>query len=66
MAPNGLDLGDEGAEELPEVHALLQTLATTPIDSLSFHKAIQGYLSRCCAARRGGWRHWNAGSTATR
>ncbi|MFN8467200.1 MAG: BREX system ATP-binding domain-containing protein [Caldilineaceae bacterium] len=45
VAPNGLDLGDEGAEDLPEVRALLQTLASTPVDSLSFHKAVQGYLS---------------------
>ncbi len=44
VTPFGLDLVDEGAMELPEVRALLQTLATTPIDSLSFHKAIQGYL----------------------
>jgi hypothetical protein len=43
--PSGLDLADEGAAELPEVRALLQTLATTPIDSLSFHKAIQGFLN---------------------
>jgi len=41
---SGLDLGDEGVEELPEVRALLQTVAMTPIDSLSYHKAIQGYL----------------------
>ena len=45
VAPNGLDLSDEGAEELPEVRALLQTVASTPVDSLSFHKAVQGYLS---------------------
>lgn len=43
-APSGFDLGDEGVEELPEVRALLQTVAMTPIDSLSYHKAIQGYL----------------------
>ncbi|MBC8076168.1 MAG: DUF2791 family P-loop domain-containing protein [Chloroflexales bacterium] len=42
--PHGLDLEDAGAAELPEVRALLQTVATTPIDSLSFQKAVQGYL----------------------
>lgn len=45
VSPHGLDLDDPGAAELPEVRALLQTLATTPIDSLSFHKAIQGFLN---------------------
>ena len=45
VAPNGLDLDDEGAEDLPEVRALLQTVASTPIDSLSYDKAIQGYLT---------------------
>lgn len=43
--PRGLDLEDAGAAELPEVRALLQTLETTPVDSLSFHKAIQGYFA---------------------
>lgn len=42
---HGLDLHDPGAAELPDVRALMQTLATTPIDSLSFHKAVQGYLT---------------------
>jgi hypothetical protein len=42
--PHGLDVADPGATELPEVQALLQTLETTPVDSLSFHKAVQGYL----------------------
>ncbi len=45
VAPHGLDLEDPGASELPEVRALLQTLETTPIDSLSFHKAVQGYVA---------------------
>jgi hypothetical protein len=27
------------------VRALLQTLESTPVDSLSFHKAIQGYVA---------------------
>lgn len=39
------DVEDPGAAELPEVRALLQTLATTSIDSLSFHKAVQGYFN---------------------
>ncbi|HWQ12156.1 MAG TPA: BREX system ATP-binding domain-containing protein [Roseiflexaceae bacterium] len=45
VVPHGLDLEDPGAYELPEVRALLQTLATTAIDSLSFQKAILGYLN---------------------
>src|SRR5438552_15372971 len=44
VSPHGLDLQDEGAEEVPEVRAFLSTLASTHIDSLSFHKAIQGYF----------------------
>ncbi len=44
VAPHGLDLDDPSAAELPEVRALSQTLATTPIDSLSFHKAVQGFI----------------------
>jgi hypothetical protein len=44
VSPHGLDVEDPGAAELPEVRALLQTLETTAIDSLSFHKAIQGYV----------------------
>src|SRR5690349_17511118 len=50
VGPHGLDVEDPGAAELPDVRALLQTLATTPIDSLAFHKAIQGYFN---AALRG-------------
>ena len=63
VAPYGLDLEDAGAAELPEVHALLQTVATTPIDSLSFQKAVQGFfnaLLRGQALRRealGRWLH---------
>ena len=45
IAPQGLDLEDPGAAEAPDVRALLQTLATTPVDSLSFHKAVQGYFT---------------------
>ncbi len=44
VAPHGLDLADEGVEEIPEVRAFLQTLATSPVDSLSFHKAVQGFF----------------------
>ena len=50
LAPHGVDLEDPGAVELPEVQAFLQTLAATPIDSLSFQKAVQGY---CMALMRG-------------
>lgn len=44
VAPHGLDLADEGVEEIPEVRAFLQTVATSPVDSLSFHKAVQGFF----------------------
>jgi hypothetical protein len=43
--PHGLDLEDSGVDEIPEVRAFLHTLETTAIDSLSFHKAIQGYFN---------------------
>ncbi len=42
--PHGLDLEDAETADVPEVRAFLQTLATTPIDSLSFHKAVQHYF----------------------
>jgi hypothetical protein len=42
--PHGLDLEDGGAAELAEVRALLQTLGNTAIDSLSFQKAVIGYI----------------------
>ncbi len=42
--PHGLDLEDAGAAEIPDVRALLQTLAATPVDSLSYHKAVMGYF----------------------
>ncbi|MEO7910941.1 MAG: BREX system ATP-binding domain-containing protein [Roseiflexaceae bacterium] len=45
VTPHGLDIADAGAAEPPDVRALLQTLETTQVDSLSFHKAIQGYLN---------------------
>ena len=38
----GFELQEEGVAEIPEVRALLQTLAMSAIDSLSFHKAVQG------------------------
>ncbi len=43
--PHGLEVEDAGAEDLPEVRAFLQTLEMTSVDSLSFHKAIQGYFN---------------------
>jgi len=43
--PHGVDLEDTETQDIPEVRAFLQTLATTTIDSLSFHKAVQGYLN---------------------
>jgi hypothetical protein len=42
--PHSLDLEDGGAAELAEVRALLQTLGNTAIDSLSFQKAVLGYI----------------------
>jgi hypothetical protein len=45
ITPYGVELEDPGAAELPEVRALTQTLATTPVDSLSFHKAVQGFFA---------------------
>jgi len=44
LQPYNLDVQDEGAAETAEVRAFLQTLTTTPIDSLSYHKAILGYF----------------------
>ncbi len=43
--PHGLDLQDEGVENIPEVRAFLHTLATSNVDSLSFHKAVQGFFN---------------------
>ncbi|MDQ2806483.1 MAG: ATP-binding protein, partial [Chloroflexota bacterium] len=45
VAGQSADLLDEATGEIPEVRALLQTLATSAIDSLSFHKAVQGYFT---------------------
>lgn len=45
VQPHGVDLDDPGAAEIADVRALLQSLATTPIDSLSFHKAVQAYFT---------------------
>src|SRR4029079_11498220 len=36
---------DEGVQELPEVRAFLHTLEHSAVDSLSFHKAAQGYFN---------------------
>jgi P-loop Domain of unknown function (DUF2791) len=44
ISPQGMDLGDEGVEEIPEVRAFIHTLESTQIDSLSLHKAIQAYF----------------------
>ncbi len=44
VSAQGMDLGDEGLDDIPEVRAFLHTLSSTPVDSLSFHKAIQGYF----------------------
>jgi hypothetical protein len=41
---HGMDIGDEGIEAIPDVRAFMQTLGASQIDSLSFHKAIQGYF----------------------
>ncbi len=43
--PHGMDLGDEGVESIAEVRAFLQTIESTAIDSLSYHKAVQGYFT---------------------
>jgi hypothetical protein len=45
VAPHGLDLQDAGASTIPDVQALQQTLAATPVDSLSFQKAVEGYFT---------------------
>jgi len=66
--PHGLDLEDPGAAELPDVRAFLQTLAATPVDSLSFHKAIQGYfaaLLRGQERRLESLQRWLYGETLT-
>ena len=45
LAPYGGDFEDPEAANLPEVRAFLRTLQATPVDSLSFHKAIEGYFN---------------------
>jgi hypothetical protein len=45
LAAYGGDFDDPDTAELPEVRAFLHTLEATPVDSLSFHKAIQGYFN---------------------
>lgn len=42
---HGLEVEDEGIAEIPEVRAFLQTLTNTPIDSLSYHRAVEGYFN---------------------
>lgn len=44
LEANGSDLGDPAAAQLPDVEALLESLANTAVDSLSFQKAIRGYF----------------------
>jgi P-loop Domain of unknown function (DUF2791) len=44
VASVGAGLEDPGTANLPEVRAFLQTLEATPIDSLSFHKAVRGFF----------------------
>lgn len=43
--PHGLDLQDEGVENIHEVRAFLHTISTSNVDSLSFHKAVQGFFN---------------------
>ncbi|HRE48534.1 MAG TPA: DUF2791 family P-loop domain-containing protein [Aggregatilineales bacterium] len=44
VSPHGMNLYDEAVLSLPDIQALRQTLLTTPSDSLSYHKAIIGYV----------------------
>ncbi|CAG0977262.1 hypothetical protein ANRL4_01643 [Anaerolineae bacterium] len=44
VAPSGLDIQAPEVMDLPDVEGMLRTIANTPIDSLSFRKAVQGYL----------------------
>jgi hypothetical protein len=44
ITPHGLDIGDEGAHHLPEVRATLSTLEASHIESMSYSRAVQGYL----------------------
>lgn len=68
VAPYNAELEDPGTAELPEVRAFLQTLESTPIDSLSFHKAIQGYFAALLRGQElrlealGRWLHGEATS----
>ncbi len=41
----GIDLDDPGAFEVPEIRALMQTLTMSLIDSLSFQKAVLGFIN---------------------
>jgi hypothetical protein len=61
VQPHGLDLEDPGAAEIPDVRALQQTLATTGVDSLSYHKAVQSFfvaLLRGQELRQDSLRRW--------
>lgn len=44
LQSSGQDVQDEGVQDIPEIQAFLHTLITTPIDSLSYKKAILGYF----------------------
>lgn len=44
VSPHGLDLQDSAAADLPDMAALRQTLEITPVDSLSYHRAVVGYV----------------------
>ncbi len=44
-SPHGLDIDEPGAAELAEVRALLQTLSMTPIDSMSYSRAVYAYFT---------------------
>ncbi len=45
LESSGSDLNDSAAAQLPDVEALLETLANTAIDSLSYQKAVIGYFN---------------------
>ena len=69
LLPHGLYPEDSEASELPEVRAFLQTLQSTQVDSLSYHKAVIAYFNalllgqerRLDALQR--WLHGEAVST---
>ena len=69
VSPHGLDIQDPDATNLPDVAALRETLAITPIDSLSYHKAVQGYIDALLGGQQlrlealGRWLHGEESST---